>query len=235
MRIYEEGRRQHRLDRWLTILQAASPDRSRRELADLTIGQRDLQLLDFREAHFGRKLKAYGECPACQAQLEFDLGTETLRQDAGLQPHQEFTLTEAGFELRYRLPTSRDLAAAAALPGLHEAREVILQRCLLAAAHQGVPMDLEKLPADLVARLIEEMGCRDPQADVRLALDCPGCGHAWEVLFDIGVFVWHDLKLTARRLVQEVHILASAYGWSETAILSLTPARRQAYLDLVLS
>jgi hypothetical protein len=31
----------------------------------------------------------------------------------------------------------------------------------------------------------------------------------------------------------DVHTLASAYGWSESEILSLNPARREFYLEMV--
>jgi len=36
-----------------------------------------------------------------------------------------------------------------------------------------------------------------------------------------------------RRLLVEVHALASAYGWSEQEILSLSDARRRLYLEMV--
>ncbi len=236
LRIWEEGRGQHLLDRLLTILQAGLPGRSRQELADLSIGQRDRQLLDFREAHFGRLLKAYGVCPACQERLEFALGTGDLRQGETQElPRQEFTLADGGFEVKYRLPTSRDLAAAAVLEDIRSALGVVLDRCLLAATHHGVPVGSEELSPETIAQVIDEMARQDPQADVTLAVQCPACGHAWELLFDIGLFVWNDLGTRARRLVREVHLLASAYGWSEAEILTLTPARRQAYLEMVLA
>jgi hypothetical protein len=236
LRIWEEGRSQHLLDRLLTMLQAGLPGRSRQELADLTIGQRDRQLLDFRETHFGRLLKAYGVCPACQEPLEFALSTGDLRQgEAQELPRQEFTLADRDVELKYRLPTSRDLAAAAALADLRAAEELVLTRCLLAATYHGVPVGSEELPPETISQLLDEMARQDPQADVSLAVQCPACRHTWELIFDIGLFVWNDLVMRATRLVREVHILASAYGWSEAEILTLTPARRQAYLDLVLA
>jgi hypothetical protein len=34
-------------------------------------------------------------------------------------------------------------------------------------------------------------------------------------------------------LLAEVHVLAGAYGWSEDAILALSPSRRQHYIALV--
>jgi len=152
-----------------------------------------------------------------------------------MRQQQELTLTDAGFELRYRLPTSRDLAAAATITNFQEARELILKRCLVAATYHGAPVSLDNLPPEMVSRLIDDMAQHDPQADVSLAVQCPACSHNWQMIFDIGLFVCTDLMMTAKRLLREVHILASAYGWSEPDILTLTPARRQAYLNLVFS
>jgi hypothetical protein len=53
------------------------------------------------------------------------------------------------------------------------------------------------------------------------------------VLFDAGSFFWSELGAWARRLLHEIHSLARAYGWSESEILTLSPARRQAYLELI--
>ena len=47
-------------------------------------------------------------------------------------------------------------------------------------------------------------------------------------------FLWDEVDVRARRLLDEVHALAGAYGWSEQRILALSEARRRAYLDRVL-
>ena len=77
------------------------------------------------------------------------------------------------------------------------------------------------------------MGDADPQADVQLALACPGCRHEWSAPFDIATFFWSELKARAEMLLREVHELAAAYGWSENEILGLSAARRAAYLEIV--
>lgn len=236
LRVWGVSQSQHPLDRLLTILLAGLPGSSRQELADLSIGARDRLLLDFRERHFGQTLQSYAVCPGCQERLEFSLSTDQLRlvEETGT-PGQEFTLSLPGFELHYRLPTSRDLAAAAAVSDLEAAKEIILRRCLVGASQGGTPISPADLPGEVISSLIEAFCQRDPQADLSLAMHCPSCGHNWELLLDIGLFVWTDLVLAAKRLVREVHILASAYGWSEAEILNLGPGRRQAYLDLVLA
>ncbi len=49
---------------------------------------------------------------------------------------------------------------------------------------------------------------------------------------DIGRFLWREVSVAARRMLAEVHLLASAYGWAERDILALCPVRRAAYLEL---
>ncbi len=41
------------------------------------------------------------------------------------------------------------------------------------------------------------------------------------------------MEARAKRLLSEVHALASAYGWSEREILGLSVARREFYLGMV--
>ena len=77
------------------------------------------------------------------------------------------------------------------------------------------------------------MAQADPQADVQLALSCPACSHQWQSVFDIVSFFWSEMNAWAYRILREVHILASAYGWREADILAMSPYRRQLYLKMV--
>ena len=79
----------------------------------------------------------------------------------------------------------------------------------------------------------ERLASADPLAETRLALGCPSCQHAWEAGFEIGRFLWAEVEALARRVLWEVHALASTYGWSESVTLALSPARRAMYLQLV--
>jgi hypothetical protein len=73
----------------------------------------------------------------------------------------------------------------------------------------------------------------DAQADVTLAMRCVACGHAWQLLFDIGAFLWSEIDACATRLLGEVDALARAYGWREADILAMSGTRRAAYLGMV--
>jgi len=79
----------------------------------------------------------------------------------------------------------------------------------------------------------EMMTQADPQADVQIALCCPACEHKWQEAFDILSFLWEEIDAWVYRTLNDVHVLASAYGWSESEILAMSAWKRQAYLDLV--
>jgi hypothetical protein len=94
-----------------------------------------------------------------------------------------------------------------------------------------------RLPSDVAAALESEMTATitaaDPLAQIELELACPACAAAWTAPFDIVRFLWSEVEAWAMRILDEVHVLASRYGWSETEILALSPQRRQHYRELI--
>jgi hypothetical protein len=64
---------------------------------------------------------------------------------------------------------------------------------------------------------------------------CPGCGATVSGWFDPGEFVLTELRARAATLMEEVHLLAARYGWSEEAILALPAGRRAAYAELIVA
>ena len=129
--VWEHGQRQHPLDRALTLLAAACPEKERAELMHLSIGQRDALLLSLRQLTFGSHMESYAECPACGTQLEFNVDIEELlREYHGAGGEQSVKLN--GFNVRFRLPDSVDLAECINA-GSGEASRELLQRCIVKA------------------------------------------------------------------------------------------------------
>lgn len=58
---------------------------------------------------------------------------------------------------------------------------------------------------------------------------CPQCAAPVSAWFDPGAFVLAEMRPRAQMIYDEVHLLASAYGWTEDGILSLPGPRRAAY------
>lgn len=228
---WERGASQPPVQRALTLLATGWPDTSADDWAHATIGQRDGWLLTLREELFGSRLEAVAECPHCGEQLELTFSTQDIRAVA--PPFQEsLRVTASGYEVTYRLPTSADLLEIAQ-SAVASGHEMLLQRCVRAAQCGDADVDPAMLPTEVTAAVVEEMARADPQADVRIALTCPACQHGWSMTFDILAYLWSEIEDWTRRLLQEVHALASVYGWSERDILALSARRRRLYLELM--
>jgi len=219
--LWERGAQQHPLDRSLLLFAGARPSETLQALADVPLGQRDQALLAWRSANFGRALPAYVDCPACRTRLEFTLDSTGLCSDQDTAP-----IIVDGMPVRR--PTSRDLAAVLQQADPEQAAYELAQRCCA-----GTDGALPALSPEQVARIESALAAADASADIVLDLVCEHCGNAWQTEFDIGGYLWQEIEAQAARLLAEVHTLARAYGWSERAVLGLSPARRAAYLGMV--
>jgi hypothetical protein len=210
-------------------------------LADLTVGRRDRELLALRARTFGCRLSGVARCPVCGEGVEaiFD-ASDLLASADGAAPATDVGdppvthwVEHGGYSIRFRPATTSDVEAVANLPDPKKARDGLLRRCILEVRLAGVSTRRRRLPPAVTDALVAAMAQADPEADVRLALSCPSCPNRWEEDFDITSFFWSEVDAWAPRLLQEVHVLAAAHGWSEQEILAMTPVRRQLYLELV--
>jgi hypothetical protein len=215
------------------LLAACRPDATADELARLSLGRRDARLLELRRQVFGPDFTGLTDCPSCGDRLELGFRAEDVLSEPTVGPEEELALDLDGYAVRFRLPNSLDLAALTGPEDVTAARRRLLERCLLEAHSGGVERAAAELPEAVIAGIAARMAQADPQADVRLSLDCPACGHRWQAPLDVAAFFGEELNAWADRTLREVHILASAYGWSEAEILALPPSRRHGYLEMI--
>lgn len=236
LQTWEQARHGHPLRRSLALLCAAWPQVDAGDWGAMPVGVRDAWLLRLQEALFGPELDTVAPCPACDELLQTRFTTADL-QTATCDTATAASLTCEGYDLDYRLPCHDDLLAIAGVA--HDspaaASRRLLERCLLAAHRAGEPTAVDELPVPVLDRLQQSMAEADPGADMRVALVCPACGHRFERRVDIDAYLWDALDDWAQRTLAEVHLLASAYGWSEPQILALSAARRGHYIALVQS
>lgn len=228
---WERGSRQGLPQRGLTLLALAEPDTDAQSLAAMSIGDRDRRLLALRESWFGPAMSGLVSCPDCHQELEIELATTDLHMIAG-QAAPNLTLLNEGYEIRLRLPDSRDLIAAANRD-VTDAAQSLLRACVVSATINGARVEPDALPTHLVALVAKCLSEADPLADLRLDLRCINCGRQWQNPFDIVPFLWAELEAWAGRMLREIHTLASTYGWSEHEILSLPTIRRRSYLRML--
>jgi hypothetical protein len=101
------------------------------------------------------------------------------------------------------------------------------------AWHDDAPVVAQDLPEAVITALAARLVEVDPVADLSFGLSCPACSHDWSASFDITAYFWRELSAMARAMLEDVHLLATAYGWREADVLSISAARRAFYLSRI--
>ncbi|MEV6173680.1 hypothetical protein AB0L99_36400 [Streptomyces sp. NPDC051954] len=215
--------------RALLLHGTARPDLDAGTLPQLPVGARETDLFTLRRALFGERMQVRLACSACGEDMEFDLDAAEFSASLGGREDSVVRVAEGGWEVEFRLPGLADLTAAARAA---DPRAALFARCLVSAAYAGQVRPADALPAPVQRRIAEAVEAADPGADVSLNVACPECGQATRAELDIASYLWTELDAWARDVLLDVHLLATAYGWSEPEILALSPLRRRYYLEL---
>jgi hypothetical protein len=155
--------------------------------------------------------------------------------DPAVLPHEEdatadrqpLAVATVDGPLTVRLPDTRDLRAAATAGDASSARRLLLRRLL-----PGLPAERD-IGEDTVAIVETALEKASPGAAVMVTVGCPDCGGATEAAVDVPLLLWCHVEAAAVVLLSEIHVLASAYGWTEPDVLALPPRRRRSYLAMV--
>lgn len=176
---------------------------------------------------FGREVAGVITCSSCGELLSAQVSlpnAEELLTAATAGPRQavvgEFTV---------RAPTTRDLLAAAATPD--RARAVLLSRCVRHG--DGSPVDPAQLTQEEASLLDEAAEAITAATMTTLCARCPACGEQVRAALDTAAVLWDRVDIAAPALMEEVAVLARAFGWSEADLLAMPAARRAAYLERV--
>ena len=227
---WEQGTAQHPLERAVRLLHLAWPHKSAAEWANVSVGERDRQLLRLREQLFGPTVEATTRCPKCGNELELTFTARDLESTVvATQGDERLKVIAGEYEIDYRLPTTADLLEIAS--GSGQSLTVLLDRCVV-ARHRDGPVQSTDLPPAVIEKLSTSMTEADPYAEIQIAMDCAGCSHRWSMVFDVVSYLWGEIEDWAERLLRDVHSLASAYGWSERDIVGMSALRRRLYLEL---
>src|SRR5690242_19410892 len=224
--LWESGRALHSLDQGLLAIHTAFPERA--NAADWPIGERNHILAEMHCALFGDVLEGWTGCPECGEKLEFRMDGRALAQ----HPLPAQTGAVEIEEEKFRLPTSRDLARLVS-ESRGEAKTDGAARLLTLCRMEEENTHEREWTESEIDAVGEKMAAADPLAEIMLHFACPTCKSACEETLHLAAFFWAELEALARRLALEIHTLATAYGWSEREILSLSEPRRRLYLEMV--
>lgn len=215
--LWEHGAVRHSLDRALLLFAQAAPELAVEQLAERPLGECNAALMRLRWHSFGTQLPLWLDCPACGERMEFILLPEQLPP---MERPPEW-VEVAG--QRFRCPGIGDLARIAGMHDLTDAAARLLHECTAGDA-----------PDEALRPAIEAaIEAADPWADISLNFQCPACEHTGDASLDLLAYLWEEIEASSRHLLDDIHRLAQAYGWSESEILALSPARRNAYLARV--
>lgn len=168
------------------------------------------------------------EQPDCGKRFGIELPEEAWAQDDdALLPVA--VMTDAGQPLMtLRRPTGADLRACRedAMTTPLDADPATVARALLKR------LCLAGTPADGDApRAAQALAEADPLVAFRVHCACPECGTPDDHAIDLEAEALRQLALRQVALLDEVHRIASRYGWSEREIFEVPPARRRLYLQ----
>ncbi|TDV48777.1 hypothetical protein [Actinophytocola oryzae] len=204
---WEEGGGQDALDRAVTML-AALGGVPADEAARIDVARRDAVLTSALRALSGRSLLV-GEltCDGCGDPLDIPVDLAALPDPP-----------PAVDGVPFALPTSEDLRLVRGMSP-EEARSFLLAR-------------YARVPGAGDERWAEAMEVAAPASAVTIAATCPECGTVTRADLDVSVLLWAEFERHAVELLAQVHLLASAYGWTEDEVLALGPRRRATYLRM---
>jgi len=222
---WERGANGTYLERALTALAVAYGGRSQDELLDLSIADRDLELLRLRRLTFGDTLRGCLPCGACATRVEFEISISSMldRLDAAPRRSAAIWRTEC-FEFSMRPATTRDLAAVTSAA---DPRRSLLARCTDVDSR-----DVDAALSRCEDVVVEQFNQLNEGAETRFTFACPACTAVEHTDLDIARFLWIEIRHAATTVLREVHDLASAYGWSEASVLAMNGARRALYLEM---
>jgi hypothetical protein len=224
--LWERGSSRHSLDRSALLCAWVRHPFPAETIVDLPLGEVTATLLQLRAGCFGEQIAAHVDCESCGQRLALTLSVNELLQP-GSQRRTEI-IDAAG--LRFRPPSLRDLAAIAHESDPDQGARRLLERCLVDGSG-----DCTALSDEALTDIEHALEMADPLADLAFDVRCEACGHSTSAQLEPGALLWDEIDTLARSLLSEVHVLASAYGWSEREILSLSAERRASYLSMVAS
>lgn len=234
LEVWEQGASLTAEARTQSLLGLATPELSTEALTELVLGERNKNLLELHQRMFGSMLQAYVECSKCGEALDLEFAIDELGFASIGHIPETHSISLGNITAQVRLPNSHDLIALASVKNVEDGRRLLFSRCVL-ELHRGdatiVLHELNENELDLLEEGISEL---DPRMEILFDLQCPKCAYTWQSPLEIGSFLWSEYDAYARQLLENVHVLAISYGWSESDILTMSQQRRHFYLQRIM-
>ncbi|MCP4428743.1 MAG: hypothetical protein GY803_30020 [Chloroflexi bacterium] len=217
----------------------------------LLVADRQYLLLKLRQAAFGNQVQSTIQCPwaDCGHKIDIDFSVEDVPivESADKGPVYAMQLSaqavnggvssEMDQELTFRLPNGRDqeLITPLLAENADEATVMLLARCVQRLGSQQPP-DEDAIRGLLPLARMEierQMEAAAPKVELTMSGDCPECGQAFAIPFNLEDFFFKEMGGNRDLLYREIHYLAYHYHWSEQEIMSMSQAKRRQYITVL--
>ena len=202
---------------------ASKRDHAMAPWPELPLADLHAVLLALRRLLEGDRLVSEALCTACAEKVDLSFSiTEYLEAHAPKRVRGVIASVEPGWfdygSAAFRVVSVADAIAASRSP---DAVSFLRAACVRSTDAKGF------------RRAESAMRAIAPLLSGELAGRCPECRAEVAVWFDPVSFVLSEMRHRAAGVYRDVHLLASAYGWSELHILHLPRSRRERYVEIV--
>ncbi len=197
---------------------------------ELPVGDIDALIVAMRVERLGSGMVAEITCGRCEAlaDIDFDLVAyaehRRPRRSRAAAPAAEpgwWRLLRSA--TTFRLPSAADVLGA----GAEATNDDAARAALVAACIRG---DVSAPAVRAAERAMETLA---PILRSTVPGACPECGAPVDLDLDARALCLAELGFLAGAVLDEVHLLAAAYHWTERDILDLPSSRRSAYAERV--
>jgi len=168
----------------------------------------------------------------CDQLIQLNLDLAAIRQPSDVDGI--YCFVSSGERLQLRLPTGTDQRT---LLKLRDADDLGLVRematRLVVSVDGGSLAPDTPCPPEWISTIETALAANDPAYYTEEIVTCPECGHDNPVEIDLEELLIDRLMQQQEQLFQQIDLLATAYRWSESAIVGLPEWRRERYVGLV--
>lgn len=194
---------------------------------DLPLATRDRRLMSIRAEAFGPDFAGTVLCTQCSECIEFSLDIRSFIQLPATDSH--FHVHHENESYLFRPLCTRDLVGHDALENGVDSSRLVKD---LSLDDQRVAEAVAE-HVEIIKKVNDVLEKNQEASDIVLQSVCPECGTPVGSIFDIVHVLDDDITSNAALFLEEIHQLASAYGWTEQEIFSLPRARRSWYVKRI--
>jgi hypothetical protein len=177
----------------------------------------------------GQRLRLQVRCvqPGCRELMEIELDLADFSQSG--QPTTLSFQPTPETELQLRLPNGCDQLYWLSNNGAVDNSFAKMAATLVTQVNGETPPEGWQVPDAWLDLIGAELEQHDTLMTIEIETTCPACLQNMQLDLDIEKHLLSFLAGEQKRLLNQIHQLASAYHWSETDIVALTCQRRHYY------